>query len=166
MIALLRTRLLAAERLQHKDKPFNFSFGADTSDLADFLRQATDDHRIGDLVQGLALLKDIPRGLSGQKNQYQYTVLPGAYAVLKPFFTTDTVLEKIGFLPPNCKLPFRAEILAWLTVDQPDKAVKLGWDKLRQVGVALPAFPNQPPSALGINGPRLLAALPIPIEFG
>jgi CRISPR-associated protein Csx17 len=165
MIGLLRIRLLAAERLQHKDKPFSFGFGADCSDIADFLRQATDDQRIGDLAQGLALLKDIPGNFAGQKDQHQQTVLPGAYVVLKPFFTTDKILQKTGILQ-DCKLPFRAEILAWLAADQTDKAVKLAWNKLRQADVALPAFPNQPPSVLGVNGPRLLAALAIPIEFG
>jgi len=163
MTTLLRTRLLAAERLQHKDKPFNFGFGADCSDIACFLEAAADDQRIGELAQGLALLKGIPRNLTGQ---HQQTVLPGAYVVLKPFFTTDEVLQKIGFLPTDCKLPFRTEILASLAANQTDKAVKLAWDKLKQAGVALPEFPNQPPSALGMNGQRLLAALVIPIEFG
>lgn len=162
---LLRTRLLAAERLQHKDKPFNFRFGADCSDIACFLDSVTDDRRIDELAQGLALLKDIP-GNSGQQDRQQQVVLPGAYVALKPFFTTDQVLQKTGFLPTDCKLPFRAEILASLAANQTDKAVKLAWDKLKQSGVALPAFPNQPPSALAIDGQRLLAALAIPIEFG
>lgn len=166
MTTLLRTRLLASERLQHKDKPFNFSFGADVNDIAAFLESATDDRRIGDLMQGLALIRNIPRGQYERKPQ---TVLPGAYVVLKPFFTADEVLQKNGFLSPDCKLPFRPEILAGLAAnqtDQTDKAVKLAWDKLRHAGVALPAYPNQPPSVLGIDGQRLLAALAIPVEFG
>lgn len=166
MTTLLRTRLLAAERLQHKDKPFNISFGADCSDIAAFLESATDDQRIGELAQGLALIKNIPHNSATQHRQKPQSVLPGAYAALKPFFTSDEVLQKTGFLPPDCKLPFRPEILAGLAANQTDKALKLAWDKLKHVGVALPAFPNQPPSALGINGPRLLAALAIPIEFG
>lgn len=164
MTALLRTRLLAAERLQHKDKPFNFGFGADCSDIASFLDSSTDDRRIGELAQGLALIKNIPVNPTGAKSLQ--TVLPGAYAALKPFFTTDKVLQKIGFLPPDCKLPFRAELLAWLAAGQADKAVKLAWDKLNHAGVALPPYPNQPPSALVMDGQRLLAALAIPIEFG
>ncbi|MGZ5615541.1 MAG: type I-G CRISPR-associated protein Cas8g1/Csx17, partial [Methylobacter sp.] len=166
MTALLRTRFLAAKRLQHKDKPFNFSFGTDCSDIAAFLESATDDRRIGELAQGLALIKNIPRNSAAQHRQKPQSVLPGAYTVLKPFFTTDEVLQKTGFLAADCKLPFRAEILAGLAANQSDKAVKLAWDKLKHAGVALPAFPNQPPGALGINGPRLLAALAIPIEFG
>lgn len=166
MTTLLRTRLLAAERLQHKDKPFGFSFGAGCSDIAAFLESTTDDRRIGDLAQGLALIKNIPRNPAGQNERKPQSVLPGAYVVLKPFFTADEVLQKTGFLPPDCKLTFRPEILAGLAANQTDKAVKLAWDKLRQAVVALPVFPNQPPSALNMDGQRLLAALAIPIEFG
>lgn len=165
MTVLLRTRFLAAERLQHTDKPFSFDFGADCSDMAAFLGHATDDRRIGDLAHGLSLLKSISSA-SVVRHKQQQTVLPGAYIVLKPFFTTDKVLQKNGFLPSDGKLPFRAEILAWLAADHSDKAVKLAWDKLRQADIALPAFPNQPPSALGVDGQRLLAALAIPVEFG
>jgi len=164
MTTLLRTRLLAAERLQLTDKPFAFSFGADSSDIAAFLDQSTDDRRIGDLAQGLALINDIPRNLNGERRDE--SVLPGAYAVLKPFFTTDAVLQKIGFLAQDGKLPFRAEVLSWLAADRNELAVNLAWAKLRQAGVSLPAFPNQAPCALAIDGPRLLAALAIPVEFG
>lgn len=166
MTALLRTRLLAAELLQHKDKPFSFGFGADCSDIACFLENATDDQRISELAQGLALLKDPPKNLTGRQDRQQQTVLPGAYLALKPFFTTDEVLQKTGFLQPDCRLPFRAEILANLAANQTDKAVKLAWDKLKHAGIALPAFPNQPPSALAVDGQRLLAALAIPVAFG
>lgn len=166
MTALLRARLLSSERLQHKDKPFHFSFGADTADLTNFLEQATDDRRIGDLVQGLALLKEIPRDFVGQRNRHRHAVLPGAYAVLKPFFATDKVLEDIGFLPVGGRLPFRAELLSCLAYGPADKAVNLAWARLRQANIALPKYPSQPPTVIGISGPRLLAALVMPLEWG
>lgn len=165
MVALLRSRMLAAERLQSKDKPFAFHFGVDSMDIADFLSTKTDDRRIGDLAQGLALVNDFPRHLGERANHREASVLPATYAVLKPFFVEDHVLRKIGFLPEDAKLPQPPELLAWLAAGHTGRAVKLGWSKLRQAGIPLPAFPNSPPSVIGIDGERLLAALAIPIAF-
>jgi CRISPR-associated protein Csx17 len=166
MVALLRSRMLAAERLQSQDKPFAFRFGADSADIADFLSTTTDDRRIGDLAQGLALVNDFPRHLGERANNQEASVLPGAYLVLKSFFVEDRVLRKIGFLPEDLKLPQPPELLAWLAAGHADRAVALGWAKLRQVGISLPDFPNKSPMPIGIDGERLLAALAIPIAFG
>lgn len=168
MVALLRARMLAAERVQNKDKPFAFRFGADNADIANFLSKEMDDRRIGDLAQGLALVNDFPRHLSERASLREINVLPAAYAVLKPFFVEDEVLRKLNFLPGDerIKLPQPAEILTWLAAGQIDRAVKRGWDKLRQAGMPLPGFPNKPPSVIGIDGERLLAALAIPVAFG
>ena len=165
MTALLRTRLLAAERLQLKDKPFDFGFGVNCQDIRYFLDSITDDQHIGDLTRGLSLLENIS-GQSIIQREHKPVVLPGAYAVLKPFFTPDQILMNIGFLPSDKdkNLPFRAEILALLTANRCDEAVKLAWDKLKHVGVALPLYPNQPPTPIAMDGPRLLAALVFPLE--
>lgn len=164
MVALLRSRMLAAERLQSQDKPFAFRFGADSADIADFLSTTTDDRRIGDLAQGLALVNDFPRHLG--ENFRETSVLPAAYRVLKPFFVEDHVLRKIGFLPEDLKLPQPPELLAWLAAGHADRAVALGWAKLRQSGISLPDFPNKSPTLIGIDGERLLTALAIPVAFG
>lgn len=167
MAALLRSRLLAAERMQSQDKPFAFHFGASSGDIAAFLAQSTDDRRIGELAQGLALIKDddFPRHL-GDKGYREQSGLPAAYAVLKPFFVEDQVLRKIGFLPEDAKLPQPPELLAWLAAGHTERAVALGWSKLRQAGISLPGFPNQSPMPIGIGGERLLATLAIPVAFG
>jgi CRISPR-associated protein Csx17 len=169
MVALLRSRLLAAERMQSQDKPFAFHFGAGSGDIAAFLAQSTDDRRIGDLAQGLALIKvdDFPRHL-GDKGYREQSGLPAAYAVLKPFFVEDEVLRKLEFLPNDnkIKLPQPPELLAWLAAGNTERAVTLGWSKLRQAGIPLPGFPNQPPMPIGLDGERLLAALAVPVAFG
>ncbi|WP_051091829.1 type I-G CRISPR-associated protein Cas8g1/Csx17 [Methylosarcina fibrata] len=166
MTALLRTRLLAAERLQHQDKPFDFHFGANSSDIAAYLDDSLDDSRIGDLAQGLALVKEFPRHHDGTSNRRKESVLPGAYTLMKPFFVTDKILHRLEFLPQDRKLPQPDELLTWLAAGQSQRAVDLAWATLRHAGIALPASPQRAPSALGIDGERLLAALAIPIEYG
>ncbi|WP_051040388.1 MULTISPECIES: type I-G CRISPR-associated protein Cas8g1/Csx17 [Methylomicrobium] len=170
MVVLLRSRLLAAERMQSQDKPFAFRFGAGSGDIAAFLAQSTDDGRIGDLAQGLALIKvdDFPRHLGDRAGYREQSILPAAYAVLKPFFVEDEVLRKLEFLPndKNIKLPQPPELLAWLAAGHTGRAVALGWNKLRQSGISLPGFPNKPPMPIGIDGERLLAALAMPVAFG
>jgi CRISPR-associated protein Csx17 len=86
--------------------------------------------------------------------------------LLKPFFVTDQVLVKIGFIPEGIKLSLRGEVLAWFAADQPQKAVDFAWAKLRQSGVELPHFPQQAPRVMGIDGAHLLAALMFPVAFG
>jgi CRISPR-associated protein Csx17 len=168
MVALLRSRLLAAERMQSKDKPFGFRFGAGIGDIAAYLAQTVDDRRIGDLAQGLALVNDFPRHLDDSAIFREQSVLPVAYAVLKPFLVEDEVLRKLEFLPndKNIKLPQPPELLAWLAAGHTERAVALGWNKLRQAGISLPGFPNQPPMPIGIGGERLLVALAMPVAFG
>jgi CRISPR-associated protein Csx17 len=170
MVTLLRSRLLAAERMQSQDKPFAFHFGVSSGDIAAFLAQSTDDRRIGDLAQGLALIQvgDFPRHLGDRTGYREQSGLPAAYAVLKPFFVEDEVLRKLEFLPndKNIKLPQPPELLAWLAAGHTERAIALGWSKLRQAGISLPGFPNQPPVPIGIDGERLLAALAIPVAFG
>lgn len=166
MTALLRSRLLAAERMLLKDKPFDFHFGANSSDIAAYLDNTLDDPRIGDLAQGLALVKDFPRHLDGISNRRKESVLPSAYAVMKPFFVPDRILHNIDFLPQDHKLPQPGELLTWLAAGQTERAVDLAWASLRHAGIDLPVFPYRAPSVLGIDGERLLAALAIPIEYG
>ncbi|MDX8127368.1 type I-U CRISPR-associated protein Csx17 [Methylomonas sp. OY6] len=161
----LRCRWLAAQRLSHKDKPFAYGVGANQADIAAFLAGSVDDRRISDLVQGLALLKDFnSTGL--QTPTIRHAALPAAYALLKPFFVPDRELVRIGLLAADAKLPLRGELLSWLAANQTQKTVDWAWAKLRQVGVGLPHFPQQAPRAVGIDGPRLLAALAFPLASG
>lgn len=160
----LRCRWLAAQRLSHADKPFAYSFGANQADIAAFLEGSVDNRRISDLTQGLALVKEFySAGI--QTPATRYAALPVAYALLKPFFVPDRVLVRIGFLAADAQLPLRGELLSWLAANLTQKAVDWAWAKLRQVGVGLPHFPQQAPRAVGIDGPRLLAALAFPLEF-
>lgn len=164
LVETLRCRWLAAQRLQHQDKPFAFGAGANLADIAAFLGGSVDDQRISDLVQGLALINDFHSGI--QSSVQKQTTLPAAYSLLKPFFVPDQVLVKMGFIPQDSKLPLRGELLSWLAADQPQKAVDFTWAKLHQAGIGLPHFPQRAPHVIGMEGPRLLAALAFPIAFG
>lgn len=161
----LRCRWLTAQRLSHTDKPFSYGFGANQADIAAFLQGSVDDRRISDLAQGLALIKEFD-SLGLQTPASRHAALPAAYGLLKPFFVLDRVLVRIGFLAEDAHLPLRGELLSWLAANQTQKAVDWAWAKLRQVGVGLPHFPQQAPSAVGIDGPRLLAALAFPLASG
>ncbi|WP_064021782.1 type I-U CRISPR-associated protein Csx17 [Methylomonas sp. DH-1] len=161
----MRYRWLAAQRLSHKDKPFAYGVGANQADIAAFLAGSVDEWRVSDLAQGLALLKEFnSSGL--QTPTTRHAALPAAYGLLKPFFVPDRELTRIGFLAADAQLPLRGELLSWLAANQTQKAVDWAWAKLRQVGAGLPHFPQQAPRAVGIDGPRLLAALAFPLAFG
>ena len=40
------------------------------------------------------------------------------------------------------------------------------WRRLRASGIRLPSYPRRPPAAIGVDGPRLAAALLIPLAPG
>lgn len=153
-------------------------------------RLAKLEKRLAELLLGL-ILADIPTHPFPAKDPVP---LPAGYLVLKPLFTPQAQLVQLGFLTPDRTLPRSGEpivapntesntsaasdknrqpdqtlprsgqLIANLRADKTQEAVKLGWRRLRISGIPIPAFPQDAPAASGIDGPRLLAALAIPLR--
>lgn len=164
---LLEQRIREATRGNMKDKPFHCVAGTSGAEIAAFLACATDDTRIAQLVPGLALVRipERPRPSTGGDQ-----TLPAAFAILKPFFTPDSLLRNaLQLLPPDIRLPLPNEIPRLLKtggVEGIDRAIEVGWRRLKVAGVRLSEFPLRPPHGAFLNGQRLLAALVIPQDTG
>ncbi len=162
LIRVLDRRLLESDRLGLADKPFAFTAGAYAADVAAFLARETDDRQIAELLAGLALVR-MPRHLPAALHGPEATALPAAYAVLKPFFTPDSLLRYLKALPPENRLPLKADLVARLRAGRTDEALRLSWQRLGLSGVSVPRHPAGPPESASVSGPRLLAALMVPL---
>lgn len=154
--AVLHRRRLEAQRLGAEGELLRSTTGARLSDVQRFLERDTDDRRIAELLAGLVCADlgaiETPRS--------DAEPLP-AYALLKVLFTPESMLRYLRWLPPDRNLRLPAEIPARLAADDVDGALAIVWQRLRAVGARLPS--RRPPQAIAIDGPRLLAALMIPL---
>jgi CRISPR-associated protein Csx17 len=160
LAALLHRRRLDAIALGAEGKALGGRTGATRGDVAAFRDGATDDTRIGELLAGLACVDwSNAQPPHGDKE----AILPPAFALLKVFFTPESVLRALNWLPPDRSFRLPAEIPARLAANDADAAVKLAWQRLRALGVKLPG--RNPPRLAVDQGPRWLAALCIPLTF-
>jgi CRISPR-associated protein Csx17 len=160
LAAVLHRRRLEAVRLNAEGELLRSRTGARLGDIQQFLATETDDRRIAELLGGLACV-DLGR-VESRTDSAPATPMP-VYALLKPFFTSEAMLHALGWLPPDRTLHLPAEIPARLVGNDVEAALELAWRRLRALGVKLPG--QEPPCVAGINGPRLLAALMIPLVF-
>lgn len=114
--------------------------------------------RIGELLPGLALAR-IPGRLP--EDGAATLPVPLAYAVLKPLFCPYVQLRKIGYLRPDATLPLPPELIRQLAAGRVDQAVEGARRRLRASGVPSPVPQLRP---IHRDGPRLLAALMVPIS--
>jgi CRISPR-associated protein Csx17 len=114
--------------------------------------------RIGELLPGLALAR-IPGRLP--EDGAATLPVPLAYAVLKPLFCPYAQLRKIGYLRPDATLPLPPELIRQLAAGRVDQAVEGARRRLRASGVPTPVPQLRP---IHRDGPRLLAALMVPIS--
>lgn len=158
--ALLHRRRLEAARNNAEGETLASTTGATCDDIADFLAGATDDTRIAELFAGLTCVDlrriDAPRGS-------REPFLPLAFALLKIFFTSEKLLHqlKLDWLPEDRLIRLPDEMPARLAANDVETAVKLAWQRLRGFGAKLPG--RDPPRVIGVDGPRWLAALCIPL---
>jgi len=160
LAALLHRRRLEAIALGAEGEVLASQTGATREDVSAFLGGATDDVRIGELLSGLACVDWVevkpPRG-------DREAVLPPAFALLKVFFTPESVLRALRWLPPDRSFRLPAEIPARLAANDVQAAVRMAWERLRALGMKLPG--RNPPEVAGVDGARWLAALCIPLTF-
>ncbi len=160
LAALLHRRRLEAIALGAEGQALASQTGAVRDDVAAFLDFATDDTRIGELLAGLACVDWIG---AEPPNGDKEVVMPPAFALLKVFFTPESVLRALKWLPPDRSFRLPAEMPARLAANDAEASVKLAWQRLRTLGVKLPG--RNPPRVAGVHGPRWLAALCIPLTF-
>lgn len=164
LAALLHRRRLEAIVLGAEGEVLASQTGATREDVSAFLNGATDDVRISELLSGLACVDwsdDAARRIN--KRTDEEAVLPPAFALLKVFFTPESILRALKWLPPDRSFRLPAEIPARLVTNDVQGAVRMAWQRLAALGVKLPG--RNPPEVVGVDGPRWLAALCIPLTF-
>lgn len=164
IVALLHRRRLEASSLGAESEMLASQTGVNRQDIAAFLDSATDDTRIGELLGGLACVDwsgiEPPKV---DKRVDEETVLPPAFTLLKVFFTPESVLRALKWLPPDRSLRLPAEIPARLAANDAQAAARIAWQRLRALGVKLPG--RNPPQVAGVDGIHWLAALCIPLTY-
>lgn len=156
LAAVLHRRRLEAQRLGAEGEVLKSSTGARLIDVQSFLERHTDDRRISELLAGLVCAE-----LDELEAKRDDTAPLPAYALLKVLFTPESTLRFLQWLPPDRSLRLPAEVPARLAANDIDTALTLAWQRLRVLGARLPGV--RPPQAIAIDGPRLLAALTIPL---
>ncbi|MEW5707616.1 type I-G CRISPR-associated protein Cas8g1/Csx17 [Pelomicrobium sp. G1] len=165
LATVLHRRRLEAVRLNAEGELLRSRTGAAISDVHRFLDGQSDDRRIAELLAGLACA-DLRQVVQPEASE-AVPPMP-AYAILKPFFTPESLLRAIKidgreWLPPDRGLRLPAEMPARLASGDISAALEIAWQRLRALGVKLPV--REPPCAAGLDGQRLLAVLMIPMTF-
>ena len=135
--------------------------GACTADLQGFLDANLDEKRLSDLLLGL-VLADSPANLPAVGAPEP---LPAGYFVLKPLFAPHAQLVQLGFLAQDRTLGLPGALLANLRANHTERAMDIGWRKLRASGASVPDYPRRAPATSTVEGPRLLAALSVPLDL-
>jgi CRISPR-associated protein Csx17 len=157
LAAVARRRLLQADRLAISDKPFVSRASTALSDVAALLDGAIDMDRVAELLAGLVLMS--PKARYEQRSGRSIPALPGAYLVLKPLFCTETQLRDAKLLADGVRLPLTAQVVMNLAQNRPEHALDEAYHRCRIAG--FPLLPRA--SAAGLDGPRLLTALLVPV---
>ena len=177
MIAVLERRLVEATIRGLQDKPFAGAVNARLDDVAAFLSGDFDDSRCAALLAGLIWVHSThPR----MDTKAPASPVPFAYAALKPIFTPDEALRRIGVLTATARLPVPPELVLQLRAGDnrldgraSDAAVRIALARARGSGIPSPFDParsgGRPGVAersrygAGVRSDRLAAALLIPI---
>lgn len=158
---VIARRRLDGERSGDDGSPFQYATGVMGADVAMCLAGLVDDARLTGLFLGLVNAR-IPKHLGSHG---ETAVLPAAYSVLKPFFTPTGLLVHFDMLPPERLMSLPGELVIRLRAGRVQDAVDWAWWRLRAIGYPLPSYPRTSPSTRELDGPRLLTALAIPLEF-
>lgn len=177
MVAVLERRLVESTIRDLPDKPFSGAVHARLEDVAAFLSGDFDDSRCAAQLAGLIWVH--PAHLRMNTNAPTSPVA-FAYAALKPIFTPDDVLRRIGFLNGTERLPVPPELIPQLRAGGDrcdgcgsDTAVRIAFARARGSGIpslfdsarsgGRPGTTERSRHGAGTPSDRLAAALLIPI---
>lgn len=155
---VLARRLLVSDHAQLVEKPFGGHPAVDTDAIARFLARETDDVRVAKLTCGLALVRNMPAHLPHQRSELP---LPAAYTCLKLLFTPLAQLRRLGILEEGQGLPLPRAVPRLLMAGRPQAALDAALHRLKASRVVTG---QHGVSAEGVDGPRLLAALMLPVS--
>ena len=180
LIAVLERRLVQTAKLD--DKPFGGAVGAGEADVAAFLSGDFDDARCAAFLAGLVWAQPAQlREWRADDEPGSEASLPFAYAVLKPIFTTDETLRRLGALDRGTQLPIPPGLVARLRTGgggldghATDTAVRTALARARASGLPSPFDPARTGArgagveggrmGAGVRADRLAAALLIPVR--
>ncbi len=158
LLRVLERRLMEAERLGGDDKPLYGRPGADVAAISAFLQGDTDDVRIARLLSGLAWVLP-PHSLPPRNDDDE--VLPAAYAALKPIFSPTVALRRLRIIAQEARLPVPPGLVRILAGNSVQRALDMGLARTRASGLS---SPFRGLHSGGLDGPRLAAALLIPVN--
>lgn len=166
---IAQRRIMAAKRKDMVTEPFATQpeLAARQTDIAAFLSGSTADARIAALLQAMIWTR-LPEGLPGSDTGVADTgptlptTLPIAYRVIKPFFTPTALLRYLDRLPDDRLWSLPEALPDLLTGNHVQRALGLAWRRSRMAGAGWPA--GHCPESGTCDGPRLLAALTIPLQ--
>ena len=180
MIAVLERRLVEAPIRGLRDKPLSSASFARMSDVAAFLTGEFDDARCSALLAGMVWAQ--PVWLPNKETEPAPTTatLPFAYCVLKPIFSPNATLVRVGAIPGEGTLPIPPGLVAQLrgggaNTDgrATDAAVSAAFARARASGLSSPYDPIRSRGrhsslhsgriGVGFRPDRLAAALLIPV---
>lgn len=159
---MMARRMIDQKALRLEEIPLHGSFRSGATVVAEWLARPTWDRRIGELIEGLALVGRFP---THRLDDYTPDCpIPAAYTLLKPFFVPRSQLTRVlssGRGPArDVVLPPPAEIVRLLLSDERDRALRAGQATLRSKGLTAP---RAVPATTSGSGARLLAALMLPV---
>ena len=176
MIAVLERRLVEVPTRGLSDKPFDSSCWAQLRDIAAFLGGEFNDEYCNELLAGLVWAQParLPR------SRHNKSRVPFAYAALKPIFTTNQMLIRLGAIPREATIPVPPGLVAQLRVGGrsldgkvTNRAVLTAFKRARASGMPSSLDPIQSCAGVhsrtyshlgvGIRPDRLAASLLIPI---
>ena len=70
---------------------------------------------------------------------------------------------QLGFQTQDRTIGLPGELIANLRANHTERAMDIGWRKLRASGASVPDYPRRAPATSTVEGPRLLAALSVPL---
>jgi len=176
MIAVLERRMVEMTMRSLPDKPLAGAAFARAQDVAAFLEGDFDDARCAALLAGLIWASPTRLGSEAPNDAGPVGEPPFAYAALKPVFSPDTALRRIGALDGAARLPAPPGLLARLRSGGgsrdgrvTDETVRSALYRARASGLASPFNPSGPRGraasrfGAGVRADRLAASFLIPI---
>ena len=181
MIAVLERRLVEASIRALADKPFGSTSFARLSDVMAFLIGDFDDARCSDLLSGMVWAQPAWLPTSDAASTTTRNAVPFAYAVLKPIFSANEVLRRVGAIRMEGSIPIPPGLAGQLRAGGQsrdgrviDRAIGTAFSRARSSGLHSPYDPVQSGGSVsglrsgrigvGVRPDRLAAATLIPIS--
>ncbi len=181
LITVLERRLVEASVRRLEDKPLDSAGFARLSDVAAFLRGGFDDRRCAALLAGMVWARPVRFQNKKREPAPERVTLPFAYEVLKPIFSPNRALVRIGAIPVGATIPIPPGLISQLRGSGNNtngrainRTVRTAFARARASGLPSPFDPvisggnRSAPSArrigVGVSPQRLAAALLIPVH--